>query len=88
MNDLTNASPPARPDWAQRVMIALQNILVFGRGDGRLAQADLDLVDLVWCRLRQRLDMPTPGDGRITWDEMTAHLLDRAVKAIEAESGR
>jgi hypothetical protein len=69
-------------------MTALQDILIYGRGGDRLAQTDLDLIDFVWCRLRQRLDMPPPGDGRITWDEMTAHLLDLAVKAIEEEDGR
>jgi hypothetical protein len=92
----TNTTPPARderperPEWARRVLEALQDALCFGGGDGeRLTAAERDLLDVVCLRVRHRLGESGPdGPDGLGLDTLADFLFERGTKAIAAEQGR
>lgn len=84
MNDGTSYPAPA-PEWAEKLMTALNTVSMHGRGDGRLTRHELLLADFLWMRLRQRLGLLHEGSPGLSWDEVIAGLWREAVAGIERE---
>jgi hypothetical protein len=86
MADLTNNPRDARPEWASRIIDALQDASCWGAIDDRLTPAERDLINGVELRLRHRLG--ESGSAGVGLDLLAAFVMERGTKAVTAEQGR
>lgn len=86
MNDPTNNQPDERPEWANRIIMALVEVDLWGRVDDRLTEAERDLLATVIMRLQHRLGEP-PATS-IGYDVLADFTLDRAIKALRPQDGQ
>lgn len=83
MSDRTGT--PERPEWAARLLDALQDAYRAGR-DGRLTEGERDLLYAVDLRLRHRLGEAGPdGPNGVDLGTLAAFVLERGVEKITGE---
>lgn len=79
----TSGNPPI-PDWACRTLTALRDATVYGRGEGRLTEAEYSLISAVMYRLSHRVG--EVADGSTNLYALGAGMIHFAAKEIADEA--